>query len=118
MLIQTEANLKTGTLAFRFYSTSVGRRVDMEEPKVENRVPHGPAIMEEDPALPMGTRKQVDWAVDGLDVTVVRRVYQGEELVREDTFFSRYEPWQARFRVGTRPIIDEDSTPPTDDADE
>ncbi|MEA3344987.1 MAG: VanW family protein [Chloroflexota bacterium] len=103
LLIQTEVDRQTKTVAFRFYSTSVGRRVEMEEPIVENRVPHEPPIIEEDPTLPAGTRKQVDWAVDGLDVTVIRRVYEGQRLVHEDRFFSRYEPWQARFLVGTKP---------------
>jgi vancomycin resistance protein YoaR len=118
LLVQTEADVDTGTLTFRFYGTSTGRRIEMEEPRVENRVPHGPPIYEDDPALLVGTRKQVDWEVDGLDVTVVRRVWQDQELAREDTFFSRYEPWQARYRVGTRPIMDEGSdtsaTPPGD----
>jgi vancomycin resistance protein YoaR len=103
LLVQTETDLQAKTLAFRFYATSTGRRVEMEEPLIENRVSHGPDIIEEDPTLPAGTRKQVDWAVDGLDATVVREVYQQQTLVRKDVFFSRYRPWQARFRVGTRP---------------
>lgn len=104
LLIQTETDLQAQTVAFRFYSTSLGRRVEMEGPKIENRVPHGPPIEEEDPTLPVGTRKQVDWAVDGLDATIIRRVYEGQRLVREDRFFSRYRPWQARFLVGTKPV--------------
>ncbi len=103
LLIQTETDLRAQTVAFRFYSTSLGRRVEMEGPKIENRVPHGPPIEEEDPTLPMGTRKQVDWAVDGLDATIIRRVYEGQKLVREDRFFSHYRPWRARFLVGTKP---------------
>jgi len=103
LLIQTETDLQAQTVAFRFYSTSTGRRVEMEGPEIENRVPHGPDIIEEDPTLPVGTRKQVDWAVDGLDATVIRRVYEGQKLVGEDRFFSRYRPWQVRFRVGTKP---------------
>lgn len=103
LLIQTETDLQAQTVAFRFYSTSVGRRVEMEGPTIENRLPHGPDIIEEDPTLPVGTHKQVDWAVDGLDATIIRRVYEGQKLVREDRFFSRYQPWQARFRVGVKP---------------
>jgi len=104
VLVQTETDLQARTVTFRFYSTSIGRHADMEEPVIENRVPHGPDIIEEDPSLPVGTHKQVDWAVDGLDTTIVRRVYQGKKLLREDVFFSRYRPWQARFRVGTMSI--------------
>ena len=102
LLIHTETNSQAQTVAFRFYSTSMGRRVETDDPKIENRVPHGPPITEEDPTLPVGTRKQVDWAKDGLDTTVIRRVYEGQKLIREDLFFSRYQPWQARFKVGTK----------------
>jgi len=108
LLIQTETDLQANTVAFRFYSTSLGRRVEMEDPVIENRVPHGPDIIEKDPTLPVGTRKQVDWAVDGLDTTVVRRVYEGQKLMHEDVFFSRYRPWQARFTVGTKPPEEQD----------
>jgi vancomycin resistance protein YoaR len=109
LLVQTETDLEARTVAFRFYSTPTGRRVEMEDPVIENRVPHGPDIVEEDPTLPVGTRRQVDWSVDGLDATIVRRAYQGEKLLREDVFFSRYRPWQARFRVGTMPIEEDAS---------
>jgi hypothetical protein len=52
--------------------------------------------------LPKGEKKQIEWAKDGLDVTVYRIVYEDGLEVRRDTFFSRYRPWQAVFLVGTR----------------
>jgi vancomycin resistance protein YoaR len=102
LLIETEADLQTGVLAFRFYSTKTGRTVEMEGPSEENVVPHGPPVYEDDPTLPKGTTKQVEWARDGVDVTIYRIVKEGDEVVSRDKFFSRYQPWQDVYLVGTR----------------
>lgn len=101
LLITTVVDEKAGTLTYKFYSTSDGRQVKVEPPVVTNVVPHGPDIYEEDPTLPKGTVKQVDWAVDGADVTVKRVVTRNGEILYQDTVFTRYEPWQAVFKVGT-----------------
>ncbi len=101
LLIETETNLEAGTVTFRFYSTGTGRAVEMEGPFEANVVPHGPAVYREDPTLPKGTTKQIDWAHDGVDVTVYRIVKEGDKVLWKDTFFSRYRPWQAVYLVGT-----------------
>jgi vancomycin resistance protein YoaR len=102
LLIQTETNLQAATVTFRFYGTKPNRTVEMTEPLEENPVPHGPDIYQEEPTLPKGTTKQVDWAKDGLDVTVKRIVKEGDTVIHQDTFFSRYKPWQAVYLVGTK----------------
>jgi vancomycin resistance protein YoaR len=102
LLIETEADAQTGTLAFRFYSTKIGRTVEMEGPFEENIVPHGEPVYEDDPTLPKGTTKQVEWARDGVDVTLYRIVKEGDEVIARDEFFSRYQPWQAVYLVGTK----------------
>lgn len=101
LLIQTYTNEQAGTLTFRFYGTPLNRVVTMEGPFEENAVPHGPDVYQEDPTLPKGTTKQVDWAKDGVDVTVRRTVRDGDIVIHRDTLFSRYEPWRAVFLVGT-----------------
>jgi vancomycin resistance protein YoaR len=101
LLIETETDLKAGTITFRFYSTMTGRTIDMEGPFEANVVPHGPDVYREDPTLPRGTTKQIDWAHDGVDVTVYRIVKEGDKVLWKDTFFSRYRPWQAVYLVGT-----------------
>lgn len=103
LLIATVVDEKAGTLTYKFYSTADGRQVKVEPPVITNIVPHGPDIYEEDPTLPQGTVKQVDWAVDGADVTVKRVVTRNGEVLYEDTVFTRYEPWQAVYKVGTGP---------------
>ena len=102
LLIETEANPQTGLLAFRFYSTKTGRTVEMEGPFEENVVPHGPPIYQEDPTLPKGTTKQVEWARDGVDVTIYRIIKEGDQVIAREKFFSRYRPWQDVYLVGTK----------------
>ncbi|MEW5956894.1 MAG: VanW family protein [Chloroflexota bacterium] len=101
LLIQTSTDLKVGTVTFRFYSTQTGREVTVTEPETSNLVQHGPPIYENDPTLPKGVTKQVDWAVDGLDVLVKRTVKEGDTVIHRDEIFSHYQPWQAVYKVGT-----------------
>jgi vancomycin resistance protein YoaR len=101
ILIQTYADRTDNTLTFRFYGTNPGRTVEIDGPHESNPVTHGPAIYRDDPTLPKGQTKQIEWAKDGLDVTVYRIVTQ-DGVTRRDTFFSRYRPWQAVYLVGTR----------------
>jgi vancomycin resistance protein YoaR len=102
LLIETEVNPETGMLAFRFYSTKTGRTVEMEGPSEENVVPHGEPIYQDDPTLPKGTTKQVEWARDGVDVTLYRIVKEGDQVISREKFFSRYQPWQDMYLVGTK----------------
>jgi vancomycin resistance protein YoaR len=99
LLIETYPDLKGGTLTFKFYSTSDGRTVQKDGPYITNIVPHGPPVYEEDPDIPPGTVKQVDYSADGADVRVHRIVYRNGEVLYEDNFVSKYEPWQAVFQV-------------------
>ena len=100
ILIQTESNLRTGTVTFNFYGTKPDRRVYISEPLEANHVPHGKPIYEEDASLKPGEIEQVDWAKDGMDVTVHRTVMEGDDVVHQDTIISRYQAWQAVYKVG------------------
>ncbi len=102
ILIQTYVDKARQTLTFRYYGTNPGRTVEMEGPIESNPVPHGPPIYRDDPTLPKGQTKQIEWARDGLDVTVYRIIKQNGVEVQRDTFFSRYRPWQAVYLVGTK----------------
>ncbi len=88
-------------LTFKFYSTKVGRTVEMIGPEVTDVVEHGEPIYKEDPELVQGEIKQVEWAVNGATVKVTRvvRDSQGNELERKD-FKSKYRPWDAVYLVG------------------
>ncbi|MFN2290183.1 MAG: VanW family protein [Anaerolineae bacterium] len=102
ILIQTYVDKANQTLTFRFYGTNPGRNVEMDGPHEANPVPHGEAVYRDDPTLPKGQTKQIEWPKDGLDVTVYRIIKEDGVEVRRDTFFSRYRPWQAVYLVGTK----------------
>jgi vancomycin resistance protein YoaR len=101
LLIEAYANDAAGRVTFKFYSTPDGRQVTVSDPIVENVVAHPPDKYEEDPTLPAGVTKQVDYAVDGADVTVNRTVTLNGQVISQDRIFTKYQPWQAVFMVGT-----------------
>jgi vancomycin resistance protein YoaR len=102
LLIQPKIDLRTTTLTFNFYGTKPNRTVEMEDPIVENIVPHGPPIYTDDPTLKKGVTKQVDFAHDGEDVTIYRKIIVNGQVIKREKFFSRYQPWVARYNVGTK----------------
>jgi len=102
LLIQSYVNTKAGSLTFRIYGTRPNRQVTWEGPFISNITPPKPPVYQNDPRLPKGEIKQVDWAHQGADVTVRRIVKEGDKVVSTDTFFSRYQPWADVFLVGTK----------------
>ncbi len=102
ILVIPKFDAKATTLTFTFYGTKPNRTVEMQDPIQENIIPHGPAVYTEDPTLKKGVTKQVDSAHDGMDVTIWRTIKVNGEVVKKDKFFSRYEPWVARYLVGTK----------------
>ncbi|MCD6519472.1 MAG: VanW family protein, partial [Anaerolineae bacterium] len=100
ILILTQVDEKNAKLYFRFYSRSIGRQVKMEGPTTSNPVKPGEPVYEQDPTLPPGTRIQVEWPHDGLDVTLYRIIEKNGQIVAKEKFFSRYEPWPARYLIG------------------
>jgi len=101
LLIQTEADLVEGTVTFKFYGTRPDREVIVSEPTITNVVKHGPPLYEDDPTLPKGVTKQVDWAKDGMDVAITRTVKISDTVLYEDVVVSQYRPWRAVYKRGT-----------------
>ncbi|MBI4789838.1 MAG: VanW family protein [Chloroflexi bacterium] len=103
ILIEPIVDLKKTTITFNFWGTKPNRTVEMQDPIIENVIKSGPAIYTNDPTLKKGVTKQVDFAHDGMDVTIWRTIKVNGQVVKKDKFFSRYEPWVARYQVGTKP---------------
>jgi vancomycin resistance protein YoaR len=101
LLVQPKIDLRNTILTFNFYGTKPNRTVEMEEPIMERIIPHAAAIYTDDATLKKGTTKQIDFAHDGADVTVWRKITVNGQ-VKRDKFFSRYDPWVARYLVGTK----------------
>jgi vancomycin resistance protein YoaR len=102
LLIENYYNEENESLTFKFYSTSMGRRIVKEEPVYENIVPAPEEdIWEFDPDLPEGTVVQYDYATEGAQVTVNRQVFNADDqLIEERAFVSNYIPWPNVYRYG------------------
>jgi len=101
ILVQTAVDRANAKLQVDFYGTQDGRQVEMTTPVVSNLVPAPPDRYQDDPTLPKGTVKQVDFAAQGATAVFTRKVYRGDKLLIDEVFKSNYRPWQAVFLVGT-----------------
>jgi vancomycin resistance protein YoaR len=100
LLIEASIYPATDQLQFRFYSTNTGRIVEIETPRVANRVPPVDARYEANPDVPAGQAIQVDYAAEGADVNVTRIVKAPDgTIIRKDNIFTHYLPWGAIYQV-------------------
>jgi len=91
------------TLYFRLYGTPDGRQVEITEPVITNQSPPPETLYQDDPTLPKGQTRQVDWSAWGASVYFTRKVTKANgEVLADDTFTSRYQPWRAIFLKGTK----------------
>ncbi len=88
------------SLTWKFYSTSDGRTVDWDTTGPTETVEAPDPSYKENPDLSKGEVKQVDWAAQGADITVHRTVSRDGSVYLQDTFFTHYEPWQAKYEYG------------------
>jgi vancomycin resistance protein YoaR len=100
LLMETYVNQAARTLTWKFYSTSDGRAVEWHTTGLQNKVDPPEPLYEENPELAKGDIEQVDWAVEGADVTVTRSVNRDGETLFEDTFTTHYMPWRAVHQYG------------------
>jgi len=88
------------SLTWKFYSTSDGREVDWWTTGITDVVTPPDPIYREDPDLPSGTIKQVDWAVNGASVEVYRTVTVNGTVTLQDTIRTVYVAWPAGYTYG------------------
>lgn len=100
ILIQT--SISGTSLYIDLYGTSDGRTVNITTPIMGTQTPPPPELRQDDPTLPRGTVKQVDWAAWGAKVTFRRTVKRGGEVLINESYTSNYRPWQAVYLVGTK----------------
>ena len=88
------------SLTWKFYSTSDGRSVDWSTTGITNVTTPPEPVYREDPTLPTGTIKQVDWAVNGATVSVHRIVYKDGSVYFTDDINTIYVPWPDGYNYG------------------
>lgn len=89
------------TLYIDLYGTSDGRIANISTPIVTNIIPAPPDLRQDDPTLPKGIVKQVDFAARGATVNFKRTVVRNGETIISENWRSVYKPWQAIYLIGT-----------------
>lgn len=102
ILIQTKIDLNNLSLVFDFYGTRDSRKITMTKPIMLSQSPPPPDLYQDDPTLPKGVVKQVDWSAWGAKTTFDYQVEKDGITTAKDTFFSNFRPWQAVFLRGTK----------------
>jgi vancomycin resistance protein YoaR len=102
ILVQTQIDPSLSQLSIFLYGTSDGRSVILSKPIVTNRTPPPPDVYQDDPTLPKGTVKQVDWSAEGSKVSFRRDVTKNGKKIISETFVSNYAAWQSVFLRGTK----------------
>lgn len=102
VLVQAYTNPISSTLTFSLYGTSDNRKVTLGKPIITNQKPPPPPVYNDDPNLPRGVEKQIDFAAWGANVSFSRTVEKDGQIIISEKFYSNYQPWQAVYLRGTR----------------
>ncbi|MEK7188646.1 MAG: VanW family protein [Patescibacteria group bacterium] len=103
VLIQAKADTKNLTLAFELYGTKDGRISNISKSKITEVVAPPEDLYQDDPTLPIGTTKQIDFKAWGAKVVFNYSVEKEGKVIYQKTFTSNYHPWQAVFLRGIGP---------------
>lgn len=101
ILIQTTGDALTQHLTFELYGTKDGRVAQISPVRLWDPRPALATVYQDDPTLPLGTQKQVDWSETGIKASFDYRVTKNGAEIFKDTFYSDFQPWAAVYLKGT-----------------
>ncbi|MBW8012424.1 MAG: hypothetical protein FVQ83_14510 [Chloroflexi bacterium] len=93
ILMETYVYPGARSLTWKFYSTSDGRQVEWDSSGLQNIVEPPEPVFEENENLAKGEIEQVDWAVEGADVSITRTVTINGQILFIDQFNTHYDSW-------------------------
>lgn len=102
ILIQAFVDPTNMSLTFTLYGKRDGREVSITTPVISNVSAPPPPIYQDDPSLPKGQIRQVEYEAPGAKSVFSRTVVKDGKTIISDTFVSNYRPWQAVFLRGTK----------------
>lgn len=102
ILVQTKVDEISQQLSFFLYGTRDGRTISLTKPVITNRIPAPPDAYQDDPTLPKGVIKQVDYKAEGSTVSFAREVSKNGKKIISDKFISNYSPWKSVYLRGTK----------------
>ena len=114
MIIKSELDEAKGTLTFKFYGTKPDWQVEVTGPNIEKKTPAPAPTYQQDASLAPGETRQVEFAVDGVDVNWRRVIKDSQGQVLSDELLeSSYTPWPAYYLVGpSTPAPEAPGVPP------
>ena len=95
ILMETNVDLGSRSLTWKFYSTPDGRKVTWNTTGPQNIVPAPKPSFVVNSDLNPGQMTQTDWAANGADVGVTRTVTKNGSTYFQDEFKTHYQAWQA-----------------------
>ena len=93
--METNVDLCSRSLTWKFYSTPDGRKVTWNTTGPQNIVPAPDPSFVVNSDLNPGQITQTDWAANGEDVDVTRTVTKNGATYFQDEFKTHYQAWQA-----------------------
>jgi len=100
LLIQRKIDKTKQYLSFEIYGCPDGRRVTVSNHKTWAVVPPPPPLYVDDPTLPPGKVKQIDFPAWGSKTSFDWKVTRDNQVLRQKTFYSSYRAWQAIYLKG------------------
>lgn len=102
ILIQAKADRKAMKVTFELYGTSDGRKATIGKTRLWDVTPPPPDQYQDDPTLPAGVVKQIDFSAWGSKAAFDWVVTRDGETLQKRTFYSNYQPWRAIYLRGTK----------------
>lgn len=100
VLIQSK--IEGTKITFEFYGTKDGRAINVGSPTTSDVVPAGDPVMVQTDTLPVGQKKQLEKAHNGITARFDYKVTAADGTVlQQKTFISKYVPWPEKWLVGT-----------------
>lgn len=101
VLIQTGFVDSKNLLIFTFYGKKDDRQIEISDSTVWDVRPPPEPLYKDDPTLPKGRTKQIDFAAYGAKAKFHYRVVKDGKIAIDRDFYSAFRPWQAVYLVGT-----------------
>ncbi|MDD3531748.1 MAG: VanW family protein [Candidatus Shapirobacteria bacterium] len=101
LLVQTVFLPQEWRLIIDFYGTNDGRLSSLSNFRLWDVTPPPPPLYIDDPSLPKDEIKQIDWAAYGAKAAFDWEVVRDGKILQKETFYSYYQPWQAKYLKGT-----------------
>lgn len=101
ILIQTKVDPGTFSMKYELYGTKDGRVSEVSKARYLSQSGALATVYQDDPSLPEGTLRQVDWSAPGAKVAFDYKVTRDGEVIQDKTFVSVYQPWAAVYLRGT-----------------